>query len=109
MKNVLEKILKSRSLIVHVIWIGILIYAIASINVLVLAFKTYRQVPGAFLNPHALLFFSVISFVMVVLVAVYHLSTLIRRRKRRSDKMKISRRKYLQAKHRRGGRINGRL
>jgi hypothetical protein len=56
--------------------------------------------PGAYLNPRSLLIFSIISFFLAVLVSAYHLSTLIRRRKRRSDRQKISRLKYIKAKNR---------
>jgi hypothetical protein len=56
--------------------------------------------PGAYLNPQSLLLFSVISFLLTVAVSAYHLSTLIRRRKRRSDRQKISRLKYIKARNR---------
>jgi uncharacterized membrane protein YbhN (UPF0104 family) len=105
MRNGLKTIAKNQSLIVHVIWVCLIVYAIASINVLILALSTYKDLPGAYLNPHTLLSFSVISFLMVVIIAGYHLSTLIRRRKRRSDKQKISRRKLLNARNRRPARF----
>jgi hypothetical protein len=85
---------------VYILWICIIVYAIASINVLVLAVSTYKNAPGAYLNPQSLFLFAIISFVLAVAVSAYHLSTLLRRRKRRSDRQKISRLKYIKAKNR---------
>jgi uncharacterized membrane protein YwzB len=106
MGKAIKEFFKNRNLIVHVIWICVIVYAIASINVLILALRSYRYLPGAYLDPRSLLLFAVISFLLVVIIAAYHLSTLIRRRKRRSDRLKISRRKYLRAKHRHPGRLH---
>jgi pilus assembly protein TadC len=100
MKNIKETFVRTRSQIVYILWICIIVYAIASINVLILAVTTYKELPGAYLNPQSLSLFSIISFILVVAVSAYHLSTLIRRRKRRSDRKKISRIKYIKAKNR---------
>jgi ABC-type bacteriocin/lantibiotic exporter with double-glycine peptidase domain len=100
MKNIKELFVKNRSQLVSVLWICIIVYAIASINVLILALSIYRNLPGAYLNPRTLLVFSIISFALAVIISAYHLSTLIRRRKRRSDRQKISRLKYIKAKNR---------
>jgi hypothetical protein len=85
---------------VYILWICIIVYAIASANVLILAISTYQELPGAYLNPQTLLLFSVISFILTVAVSAYHLSTMIRRRKRRTDRQKISRIKYIKAQNR---------
>jgi hypothetical protein len=105
MENALKKFWQNQSLIVHVIWVCILLYAVASINVLILALTTYKDLPGAYLNPNALVGFAVISFLLVVMISAYHISSLIRRRKRRSDRQRMSRRKYVMAERRRMNRF----
>jgi membrane protein implicated in regulation of membrane protease activity len=52
-----------------------------------------------YLDPQTSLVFAVVSFLLVVLVSAYHISTLVRRRKRRSDKRTLSRGKTMRAKH----------
>jgi hypothetical protein len=105
MENAFKKFWKNQSLIVQIIWVCILLYAVASINVLILALITYKDLPGAYLNPNALIGFAIISFLLVVMISAYHISSLIRRRKRRSDRQRISRRKYVMAERRRMNRL----
>jgi membrane protein implicated in regulation of membrane protease activity len=105
MESTLKRLWKNQGFIVHVIWVCILLYAVASINVLILALTTYKDLPGAYLNPNALVGFAVISFLLVVVISAYHISSLVRRRKRRSDRQRMSRRKFIMAERRRMNRL----
>jgi membrane protein implicated in regulation of membrane protease activity len=101
MEKSFKRLWKNQSLIVQVIWICILLYAVASVYVLLLALNTYQDLPGAYLDPRALIGFAVVSFLLVAVIAAYHISTLIRRRKRRSDRQRMSRRKTVMVERRR--------
>jgi membrane protein implicated in regulation of membrane protease activity len=105
MEDAFKRLWKNQSLIVQIIWICILLYAVASINILILALNTYKDLPGAYLNPDALTSFAVVSFLLVVVISAYHISTLLRRRKRRSDRQKMSRRRFIIAASRRINRF----
>jgi membrane protein implicated in regulation of membrane protease activity len=105
MESIFKRLWKNQSFIVQVIWICILLYAVASINILILALNTYRDLPGAYLNPDALTGFAIVSFLLVVVISVYHISSLIRRRKRRSDRQRMSRRKFIMVERRRLNRL----
>ena len=100
MKDFFKNLVRYKSFFSHILLILIIVYAVASINLLIVAVNWYKRMPGAFLNPYILLGFAVISFLLVVLVAGYHLSSLVRRRKRRSDRQRLSRAKFVRAKHR---------
>jgi membrane protein implicated in regulation of membrane protease activity len=88
----------NRSVIVQILWICIVAYSIASLTVIIHALVIYDRAQGAYLNPRSSLVFAVVSFTLVVLVSAYHISTLVRRRKRRSDRRKLSRGKAQRAK-----------
>jgi membrane protein implicated in regulation of membrane protease activity len=105
MESLFKKLWKNQSLFVQVIWICILLYAVASIYVLLLALSTYQYLPGAYLDPRALIRFAVVSFLLAAVISSYHISTLIRRRKRRSDRQRMSRRKFVMAQRRRAIRL----
>jgi uncharacterized membrane protein len=91
---------RNKNLLAHILWIVLIVYAVASVYLLITSVNWYRHYPGAYLNPLTLVGFAVISFLLVVLVSSYHLSSLIRRRKRRSDRQRLSRAKFVRAKHR---------
>jgi membrane protein implicated in regulation of membrane protease activity len=86
-------------MLVQILWICIIAYAVASLNVIIMALLTYNDAPGAYLNPQSSLTFAIVSFLLVVVVSAYHISTLVRRRKRRTDKRKLSLAKQLRARH----------
>ena len=91
---------RNKNLLVHVLWIVLIVYAAGSVYLLVVSVNWYRHAPGAYLKPLTLVGFAVISFLLVVLVSRYHLSSLIRRRKRRTDRQRLSRARFIRAKHR---------
>jgi membrane protein implicated in regulation of membrane protease activity len=43
--------------------------------------------PSSYLNPSVLTAFAIISFVLTLLISAYHLSTMLRRRKRKTDRL----------------------
>jgi hypothetical protein len=70
----------------RIIFVLILLYAICSINVLLLAAGIVSYLPREFvLDPFVLIAFAIISFCLVVVTSAYHLATMILRRKRRVD------------------------
>jgi membrane protein implicated in regulation of membrane protease activity len=105
MESTFKRLWKNQSFIVQVIWICILLYAVASIYVLVLALNTSKDLPGAYLNPSTSTSFAVVSFLLVAVISAYHISTLVRRRKRRSDRQRMSRRKFIMVARRRVNRL----
>ena len=78
---------ENKSRFAQLIFIMIILYAISSINVLLLAVGILPHIPGIYLNPYVLIGFALVSFVFTVLISAYHLSTMIRRRKRKYDHM----------------------
>ncbi|MDR2551641.1 MAG: hypothetical protein LBD31_00525 [Treponema sp.] len=75
-----------KSVPARAIFILIILYVICSIVVLLLALGIVLPRTSLYLNPYTLIGFSVVSFGFTVLISVYHLSTLIRRRKRKTDR-----------------------
>lgn len=71
----------------QVIFILIILYCVSSVNVLLLALGLMPYIPGAYLNPHVLIAFSIISFALTLFISAFHLSTMIRRKKRRCDRI----------------------
>jgi hypothetical protein len=71
----------------QVIFILIILYCVSSVNVLLLALGILPYIPGAYLNPYVLIAFSIISFALTLLISAFHLSTMIRRKKRRCDRI----------------------
>jgi membrane protein implicated in regulation of membrane protease activity len=99
MKKIVNAIISNRSVMVQILWICIVAYAVASLNIIVHAFFIYDKARGAYLDPQSSLLFAIISFLLVVLISAYHISTLVRRRKRRTDRRKLSKGKAQRAKH----------
>jgi Na+/phosphate symporter len=87
MKEVEFKDPTKKTLISQVIFILIIVYAVSSINVLLLALGVIPYLPSAYLNPYMILSFAVTSFVLTTAMAVFHLSTMLRRNKRITDRM----------------------
>ena len=95
MKDFFKSIPGKRSAIALFSWIIVIVYAATSINLLLDWYRNSEQS-----NPREPVIFATVSFLLVVLIAVYHLSSLIRRRRRRSDRQRLSRAKFVRAKHR---------
>ena len=100
MKDFIKNLSSHKGMFSLILLILIIVYAVASINLLIVAVNWYKDIPRASLNPYVLVGFAVISFLLVGLVAGYHLSSLLRRRKRRSDWQRLSRARFIRAKHR---------
>jgi membrane protein implicated in regulation of membrane protease activity len=99
MKKLIKALTSNRSVMTQILWICIVAYAVASLNIIIHALIIPRDALGLYLDPRSSLVFAVISFLLVIIVSAYHISTLVRRRKRRSDKRKLSRGKTMRAKH----------
>jgi Na+/H+ antiporter NhaB len=69
----------------QVVFILIILYSISSVNVLILALNILPYLPNAFLKPYALIGFAFISFVLTVFISIYHLYSMFRKRKRKTD------------------------
>jgi membrane protein implicated in regulation of membrane protease activity len=98
MKSILTLLKANKSPFIFVLWICIVAYAVASLNIIVHALLIYDIAQGAYLNPQSSLLYAILSFILVLLVAVYHISNMLRRRKRRTDRPKLSKGKALRAK-----------
>ena len=92
--------MRLKSHVMQVSLFVLIIYAVASISLMIFAIRWAAAHPGFTLNPKAIIGYAVISFLLVVIMAVYHLSSMVRRRKRRSDHPKLSRARFVRAKHR---------
>jgi uncharacterized membrane protein len=102
MKKLIKTLTSNRSVVTQILWICIVAYAVASLNIIIHALLIPREalgLMGLYLDPRSSLVFAVVSFLLVILVSAYHISTLVRRRKRRSDKRKLSWSKTMRAKH----------
>jgi hypothetical protein len=70
-----------------VVLVFIILYCIGSIFVLGLAYGLLPLIPDAHLNPDILVAYSIISFGVALFISAYHLNTLLKRRKRRCDRI----------------------
>ena len=68
------------------VFILIILYAVSSVNVLMLVINVLPHLPGAFIRTNILVYFAEISFGLGAFVSIYHLSTMFRRKKRKTDK-----------------------
>ena len=75
----------NRSPVTRVFSVVLFLYFIAAIVVLSLALGLIPVVPEAHFHPYVLIIFAIVSFTLTALVSAYHLSTQIRRRKRKTD------------------------
>lgn len=78
---------RGKSHISQTIFIVIIAYTVSSIVILCLAVGLFPYLPYARLNPAVCAIYAIISFGLTALISVYHLRTMFRRRKRKSDTM----------------------
>lgn len=78
---------KEKSHISQTIFIVIIAYAVSSVVVLCLALGIFPYLEGAYLNPQVCLAYAIISFALTAFISAYHLSTMLRRKKRRNDRL----------------------
>ncbi|MDR0584194.1 MAG: hypothetical protein LBG57_07610 [Treponema sp.] len=76
---------KERSHISQTIFIVIIAYAVSSVVVLCLALGIFPYLEHAYFNPQVCIAYAIISFALTAFISAYHLSTMIRRKKRRCD------------------------
>jgi membrane protein implicated in regulation of membrane protease activity len=75
----------AKSGVSRIIFILIILYSVTSINVMVMALGIVPFVQGMENNPLLLTWFAILSFVVTLIVSAYHLSTMLRSRKRSCD------------------------
>ena len=98
--NFFKVIVQKRSFLMQVSLIVLIVYTIATVTLLIFAIQWIKANPYSSLEPKAAIGYAIISFVLVASISAYHLSTLLRRRKRRTDRQRLSRAKFIRAKHR---------
>jgi membrane protein implicated in regulation of membrane protease activity len=76
---------KDRSVATRTIFVLLVLYAPCAIIGLVLLFRVVPYIPQARI-PYASITYAIVSFVLAALISAYHLSTLIRRQKRKTDR-----------------------
>ena len=77
-----------RSIIWQMIFILTILYAVSSINVLVIAMSILPYFNAAFFRLNILVYFADISFGLAAFFSIYHLTTMFRNKKRKMDKQK---------------------
>lgn len=70
----------------QIIFILLIVCAVSCINVAMVLISILSNTAEGSLNPYMLLWFAAASCVITLIVAAYHLSTMIRRRKRLNDR-----------------------
>ena len=89
-----------KSAILQLTMIILIAYSAASVSLLIYIVKWGQSILYSLPEIRTVIVYTIISFALVMLMAAYHLSNLIRRRKRRTDRQAISRAKFIRAKHR---------
>lgn len=83
----LKELWMSRSHVSRVIFILIVLYCVASVNVLILALGMLPYYEANQSVSYLLIGFTISSFILTLFISAYHLSTMLRRRKRRADRL----------------------
>ena len=94
MSRNLKELWMSRSHVSQIIFILIVLYCVASVNVLILALGMLPYYESDHGVSYLLIGFTISSFVLTLFISAYHLSTMLRRRKRRSDRFSEEERVY---------------
>ena len=80
-----QKIWSNSSLVTRVFSVILFLYFVAALVVLSLALGVVPSVPEAQHHPLLLIIFAIVSFALTVIISAFHLTTQIRRRKRKTD------------------------
>ena len=80
-----KDVVARKSYLAQVVLILIILYAVSSITVLLPIRLILRIIPGSFLRFEALIAYAIISVIITLVLCIYHLSTMIRNRKRSTD------------------------
>jgi membrane protein implicated in regulation of membrane protease activity len=68
-----------------VIFLLIILYAVSSINVLILALGILPYLEDAFLEANILVYFAITSFIITAFLCLYHITIMFQKRKRKTD------------------------
>ena len=71
--------------VMQLIFVLSILYSISTINVLLLFLSILPHLPGVFLRTSVLINFALISFTLAAFFSVYHIITIFRSRKRKTD------------------------
>ena len=70
----------------QIVFIVIILYCVSSINVLILSFGVLPYVPHVvYIDPAIFVGFTLFSIVLTLIVSAYHVNTMIRSNKRKTD------------------------
>ena len=86
MSSGFKKMWFKKGILWEVIFILTILYAVSSINILVIVISILPFLHGAFLKTHILTYFAEIAFGLTAFLSVYHITTIFHRRKRRTDR-----------------------
>jgi hypothetical protein len=78
---------KGKAYIAHVVFILIMTYAMSSFSVLGLAVGVLSFLPMAYLDSRICAVYALIAFALTAGLGVYHISTMVRTKKRWTDKL----------------------
>jgi hypothetical protein len=74
----------------QVLFVLSVLYMVCAVVILIITLSAIAVIPGLHNNHYVLIGFSLASFTFSVFISAFHLSTIIRRRKRKTD-MPVSR------------------
>jgi hypothetical protein len=75
----------------QIVFIVIILYCVSSINVLILSFGVLPYVPQVvYIDPAVFVGFTLFSVALTLVMSVYHVSTMIRGNKRRTDRATVA-------------------
>jgi hypothetical protein len=72
-----------RNAIWIVVYMVCILYAVSSINVLILAMGVLPYIKGFYMVTRTLIYFAVISFGLTIFLSVFHINTILRTEKRK--------------------------
>jgi hypothetical protein len=74
----------NKSYLTQVVFIVFILIAVISINLLLVVLSILSNLPAEYLPPY-LVAFALVSFGLTTILSAYHLSTMVRRKKRKTD------------------------
>jgi membrane protein implicated in regulation of membrane protease activity len=81
----LKEILALSNFLTRIIFYVIIVYTLCALVFFIPVFGPVPWFPDLYFTPKVLMVFTMISFGLMALISAYHLSTVLRRRKRKTD------------------------
>ena len=82
-----KEFLKNKSYVAQMIYIVIIIYCSCSINVLVFALGSVQIFATVRFVTEVLIFFALMSFALTLCLGVFHIRSMVKQDKRKTDKL----------------------